>query len=425
MSSALSLDIPEAMMPFLEHERYKVAYGGRGSSKSWTIAQLLVMRAYQAPTRILCAREIQRSISDSVIQLLSDTIERLGLSSFFEIQKTQILANNGSRFIFEGLRSNVTKIKSMEGIDIVWVEEAESVTFTSWETLIPTIRKPGSEIWVSFNPRDEMDETYQRFVIDPPKNSKIVKINWQDNPWFPEELKKEKDHLRDKDENLYLWIYEGQPIANHDGAYWQKHIRQDQIKDFPIEPQLPVSTYWDLGMSDDMTIWFIQLKGQELRIINCYSNYGEGLDHYVNYLHEFRDKHKIVYEYHWAPHDISVRELTTGKSRLETAMEMGINFMKVPNIPVEDGIHAVRFILARCWFNESMTKDGVKALKGYRREFDEEKGVFKNKPLHNWASHYADAFRYFAVAHQDRMNKISTMPATAKVRVNVGGRRRR
>lgn len=420
---SLSLDIPEAMSPFLEPNRYKVAYGGRGSGKSWTIATLLILQAYQNPTRILCAREIQRSISDSVIQLLSDTIDRMGLSSFFDVQKTTIYAKNGSRFIFEGLRSNITKIKSMEGIDVVWVEEAESVTFTSWETLIPTIRKPGSEIWVSFNPRDEMDETYQRFVIDPPKDANIVKINWQDNPWFPEELRKEKDTLRDKDENLYLWIYEGQPIANHDGAYWQKHIRLNQIKDYPIEPQLPVKTYWDLGMSDDMTIWFVQAKGQELRIIHCYSNYGEGLNHYINYLHAFRDTHNIVYDQHWAPHDISVRELTTGKSRLESAQEMGINFMKVPNIPIEDGIHAVRFILARCWFNESMTKDGVKALKGYRREFDEERGVFKNKPLHNWASHYADAFRYFAVSHQDQMNQMNTGPARAKVKVNVGRRR--
>lgn len=412
MSLTLEISIPDKLKSFLDHSRYKVAYGGRGSSKSWTLAQLLVLRAYEKPTRILCARETQRSISDSVIQLLADTIDRMGLSSFFEIQKTSIIGSNGSRFIFEGLRRNVTKIKSMEGIDIAWCEEAESVTHTSWETLIPTIRKPGSEIWVSFNPRDEMDDTYQRFVINPPPECNSIIVNWQDNPWFPDELAKERDYMKEKDETLYKWIWEGLPVANHDGAYWQKHILQKQIKDFPIEPGFPVSTYWDLGVSDDMTIWMCQVIRGEIRFIHCYSNYGEGLDHYINYLHEFRAKHKIVFGDHWAPHDISVRELTTGKSRLETAKTMGIDFKTVPSIPLEDGIGAVRMILPRCWFNKSMTLDGIKALKGYRREFDDDRGVFKKNPLHNWASHYADGFRYFAVAFKEKevKRKIKKYP---------------
>ena len=416
--SNLTIQIPEKLEQFLEPSRYKIAYGGRGSGKSWTLAQLLVLRAYQQPTRILCAREIQRSISDSVILLLGDTIDRMGLSGFFDVQRNTIIGANGSKFIFEGLASNITKIKSMEGIDIVWCEEAEAVSFTSWETLIPTIRKPGSEIWVSFNPRDELDDTYQRFIVDPPKGAQLAQVNWQDNPWFPEELRAEKDHLKEKDHNLYLWVWEGQPVANHDGAYWKKYIKEEQIKDFAIEPTIPVNTYWDLGVSDDMAIWFVQQKGSELRVIHSYENHGEGLNHYINYLHDFRDKHQIVFGQHWAPHDIAVREMTTGKSRLETAQEMGLHFMKVPQIPVEDGIHAVRFVLNRCWFNKSMTTNGVKALKGYRREFDEIKGVFKKKPLHNWASHYADAFRYFAVAHQENRN-TELRPVIGKMNVRV------
>jgi len=407
MSLSLDIDIPEKLQPLLTPSRYKVAYGGRGSGKSWTIAQLLVLQAYQGPVRILCAREIQKSITDSVIQLLSDTIERMGLSSFFDVQKTTIYGTNGSRFLFEGLRSNVTKIKSMEGIDIAWVEEAESVTFTSWETLIPTIRKPNSEIWVSFNPKDEMDETYQRFVINQPDEGTFLEVNWNDNPWFPEELRKEKDILYKKDEKLGDWIYGGKPIANHDGAYYQKHLVQDQIKDFAIESQLPVYTFWDLGVSDDMTIWFMQQVRGELRFVHSYSNYGEGLDFYINYLHEFRDKHKFVYADHYAPHDIAVRELTSGKSRLETAKKMGINFKTAPSVSLEDGINAVRMMLPRCWFNKSMTDDGIKALKGYRRDFDDLRGTFKPKPLHNWASHYADAFRYFAVSWKDQVKKQS------------------
>jgi len=163
-----------------------------------------------------------------------------------------------------------------------------------------------------------------------------------------------------------------------------------------------------LGIDDDMTIWFLQQHGQELRFIHCYSNYNEGIDYYINYMHELRAKHKFVYEDHWAPHDIKVRELTTSKSRLEVAKGMGIDFKVVPQIPVIDGINAVRMILPRCWFNEPMTRDGIKALKGYRREFDDEKGVFTNQPLHNWASHYADAFRYFAVSFKDKVAKRKT-----------------
>lgn len=414
--STLNIKIPKKLHPFTAPSRYKVAYGGRGSAKSWSIAQLLVVVAYSKPTRILCCREVQKSIEASSHQLLSDTIYRLGLGDQFDIQRTTIHCKNGSQFLFEGLKSNINKIKSMEGIDICWVEEAEAVTKTSWETLIPTIRKPDSEIWVSFNPYDELDETYQRFVVDTPDDCALVNINWPDNPWFPEELAKEKDALYAKDATMGDWIYGGKPLANADGAYWAKHIKIDQIKDFAIDPALPVYTYWDLGISDDMTIWFAQYQGAEIRLIHCYSNSGEGLAHYINYLHDFRDKHQIVYEGHYAPHDINVRELGTGKSRLETARSMGVAFRESPKMPVQDGINAARFLLPRCWFNESMTKDGVKALKSYRREFDEVKGVFKNNPLHNWASHYADAFRYLAVS-QKRPQR--SMPHQAQVKVNL------
>lgn len=194
-NNSLDLKLAAPFEPLMNPCRYKVCYGGRGSGKSYSIAMLLVLAAYQHPLRILCAREIQKSITDSVHQLLADTIERLGLSSHFEIQKTQILGKNGSRFLFEGLRSNISKVKSMEGIDRVWIEEAESVTNASWDTLIPTIRKDNSEIWVSFNPLDEMDATYQRFVVEPPPGSFVVKVNYDQNPWFPETLEAERLHL--------------------------------------------------------------------------------------------------------------------------------------------------------------------------------------------------------------------------------------
>lgn len=396
----VNINITKKFEPFMKPTRYKIAYGGRGSGKSWSIAQLLVLASWKNPIRILCAREIQRSIQDSVLQLLSDTITRMGLQEYFEIQRTQILGTNGSRFLFEGLRSNITKIKSMEGLDIVWIEEGESVTYSSWETLIPTLRKDGSEIWCSFNPSDEMDNTYDRFVLNPPLDSYSVKVNYNDNPWFPKELERERIALKAKNEDLYNHVWEGEVLSNRDGAYYAKFIDAGNIMEFAIEPSIPVNTYWDLGVADSTAIWFVQQVGMELRIVHSYENQGEGLNFYINYLHDWRTKNQTVLGKHYAPHDIAVRELGTGKSRLETARQMGINFLVVPRLSIEDGIHASRQILPKCYFHKTECRDGINALKRYRKEFDEKKGVYKPHPLHDWSSHFADAFRYFAIAYR-------------------------
>jgi len=178
-------EFPEKLAFLFQPKRYKVAWGGRGSAKSWSIARALLIIAAQKTKRILCAREFQNSIQDSVHKLLSDQIEALGLSDQYEIQKTTIIHRlTGSEFIFSGLRHNVDSLKSKEGIDIVWVEEAQMVSSFSWDKLIPTIRKEGSEIWISFNPELETDETYKRFVLNPPTESVVAKINWRDNPCF-------------------------------------------------------------------------------------------------------------------------------------------------------------------------------------------------------------------------------------------------
>lgn len=402
---------------FLQPHRYKCAYGGRGSGKSWTIARLLVLKAYAEPVRILCSREIQKSIQDSVLQLLADQIDMLGLSDFFEVQKTQILGVNGSRFLFEGLRSNITKIKSMEGINIVWAEEAESITKSSWDTLIPTIRTPGSEIWISFNPYDELDETYQRFVVAPPPDCYTVKVNYLQNPWFPPELLKEAEYLKAQDVELYKHIWLGECLSNKEGAYWAQQLKQldeqGHITSVNIEAQLPVNTYWDLGVSDSTAIWFVQSFQNEIRVVDYYENHSQGLNHYIDYLQDWRAKNQCSYGQHFAPHDIRVREMTTGKSRLEVARKMGINFQVVPNMPIQDGIQAARNILPRCWFDLDRCKHGLRALRNYRREWDEVKNVFKKQPLHDWSSHGADSFRYFAISHRDK-NKSQGAPIQAQ-----------
>lgn len=191
----MRVGLPNKFGFLFEPHRYKVAYGGRGAAKSWSYARALLSLARRQRTRILCARELQLSIKDSVHKLLCDQIAELGWSDEFDTTYNQIRHANGSEFIFSGLRANITKVKSMEGLDVVWVEEAETVSEESWAVLIPTIRKNGSEIYVTFNPDQETDPTYQRFIKSPPPGAKVVKIGWEDNHWISAELLKEKDYL--------------------------------------------------------------------------------------------------------------------------------------------------------------------------------------------------------------------------------------
>jgi phage terminase large subunit len=188
--------------------RYKVLYGGRGAGRSWSVARILLIRGMTNPTRILCTRQLQRSIQDSVHRLLSDQIVELKLPGY-TITQREIRHTNGTVFLFEGLHHNTTKIKSIEGIDVCWVEEAEHVSEDSWNILIPTIRKAGSEIWINFNPDLPEDATFQRFVINTPPNSFVKKVGWEDNPWFPEILRIEKDYLYRVDQDAADWVWGG------------------------------------------------------------------------------------------------------------------------------------------------------------------------------------------------------------------------
>lgn len=188
--------------------RYKVIWGGRGGARSWSVARTLLLMAAQQTLRVLCAREMQSSLRDSVHQLLRDQIALMGLEGF-TVTDREIRHENGSLFLFEGLRHNKTKIKSLEGIDICWVEEAERISKDSWAILIPTIRKPGSEIWVTFNPDQETDATYVRFIIKPPKDAWVQKVGWEDNPWLSDELRAEKDYDYANDPDNAEWVWGG------------------------------------------------------------------------------------------------------------------------------------------------------------------------------------------------------------------------
>ena len=198
------IDHPEKLKFLFEQHRYKVAHGGRGSAKSWGFARALLILGAKAKLRILCTREIQKSIKDSVHKLLTDQIQALGLGAHYNVLDTEIRGGNGSEFIFAGLQGHtVESIKSYEGVDIVWVEEAQTVQKRSWDILIPTIRKDGSEIWVSMNPELDTDDTYIRFVSSPPAGAVVCAMNWRDNPWFPTVLESERIHCKNTNRDDY------------------------------------------------------------------------------------------------------------------------------------------------------------------------------------------------------------------------------
>lgn len=208
---AIRFDLPRTFRGLWEGDyRYRVLYGGRGSAKSHQIAKALVVRAHERRRRILCTREFQSSIKDSVHPLLAHYINELGLSAFFTINREGIFHSNGSEFLFKGLRLNIGEIKSMEGIDICWVEEAQSISKLSWDTLVPTIRRPRSEIWVSFNPNLATDPTYEMFLVKPQPNAWVQKVTFRDNPWFPDVLREEMENRRAADLEGYQHIWEGE-----------------------------------------------------------------------------------------------------------------------------------------------------------------------------------------------------------------------
>lgn len=207
--------------PLIRKARYKVLYGGRGSGKSYFLAELAVEVSRRIGTVILCAREFQGSLDDSVYQLLIETIERLGYADEFDILKSTIThKGTGAKFVFYGIKNNVTKIKSIHGVGVCWVEEAEAVTKNSWDVLIPSIRgDKNAEIWVSFNPKNILDDTYQRFIVHPPKDSIVLKANYDINPHFADTpLLADMLECKERDEDLYRHIWLGEPVADSELA---------------------------------------------------------------------------------------------------------------------------------------------------------------------------------------------------------------
>lgn len=243
-------EFPTILKPLFQPKRYKILYGGRGAAKSWSVARALLVLAASRPLRVLCTREVQKSIRDSVRRLLMDQIEILGLPGY-TVLDTEIRHDNGSLFIFAGLsEQTVESIKSFEGVDICWCEEAQSISKRSWDVLSPTIRKAGSEIWMTLNPHLETDETYARFVAAPSPDTWAQPVNWRDNPWFTQELNVERRKTRERDPDGYENIWEGVPMRVAEGAIYATEVRvmfkSGRVRNVPHDPVLLVDSTQEL-----------------------------------------------------------------------------------------------------------------------------------------------------------------------------------
>lgn len=395
----MKIQIPEKQGFLFKPARYKVLYGGRGSSKSWGTARALLLKGVENPLLILCAREIQSSIDDSVHYLLSTQIKDLGLSSFYDIQKSSIHGSNGTKIIFAGLRHNIGKIKSAEAIDICWIEEAAAVSKRSWDVLVPTIRKDGSEIWVTFNPELETDETYKRFVLNPPSQAIVMKMNWTDNPWFPEVLRLEKDDLYAKDMDAYLNVWEGHCRQTLEGAVYAKEMRaaleEQRICSVHVIPGKPIDTFWDLGKRDHTSIWFVQFSQGQYRIVDFYQNRGEFLPHYMGVL----QNKSYLYGTHFLPHDGAHERLNSISIQDQIEALYPRKVIVLPRISdIGLGIDMTRQIMPLCYFDEVRCADGLQALRRYKYDVDEYSGSYSKHPVHDENSDASDAFRQIAMA---------------------------
>lgn len=401
---------PEKLEFLFKPYRYKVAYGGRGGAKSWGYARALLIAGASSRIRILCTREVQKSIKDSVHKLLSDQIEGLGLGTFYDILQHEIRGKNGTEFIFSGLADQTAaSIKSFEGVDRVWVEEAQTVSKRSWDILVPTIRAPGSEIWVSFNPELDTDPTYQRFVLNPPPNSAVVKINYDDNPWFTPELEAERAFCEKTYPEDYRNIWLGECKAAVEGAIYAKEItrmqEENRFCNVPYDPMLKVHVVMDLGFNDATAIGLVQRNVSELRVFRYIEDSHRTLDDYSGELKQMR----LNWGKLWLPHDAKHKTLAgDGITTLERMRKLGWDCAIVPDAGIEGGIRTARMALPRTYMDKTHCVRLMECLKRYRRAIPtttNEPGA----PVHDEYSHGADMYRYLSLVADQMKNESRDM----------------
>lgn len=401
----LRIEVAPVFEPLLERSRYKGAWGGRGSGKSQAFADLLIIRALQDPgLRVLCCREIQKSLKESAKRLIESKIEEYGLGTLFEVQSAQIKTPGDGLIAFAGLQDHTSEsIKSYEGFDLAWVEEAQTVSHRSMNLLRPTIRKPGSELWFSWNPRFDTDAVDEMLRGDEqPSGAIVVRANWNDNPWFPAELEQERqDCLRQQPEQ-YDHIWEGGYAIVAEGAYFAKHIaearEQKRIASVACDPVLATRAYWDIGLRDACAIWIVQQRGAELRFVDYYEAEGQDLATHLTWLRSagYGDAECVL------PHDGAKRDPIAAERYEDHIRSAGFSVRTIPNQgkgAAQKRIEAARRLFGQMRFDEDRCAAGLKAIGWYHEKRND--GGYGVGPDHDWSSHGADAFGLAAIDYRE------------------------
>ncbi len=420
---------PEILSPLYDkYLRYVILKGGRGGMKSHGVAESQLIRGWERKMLFLDAREIQRSISDSVHATLQKKINDLKLDSFYQVLDTEIRGENGTRFIFAGLKHNIDNIKSIEDVDECWVEEAQTVSDATWKKLIPTIRKEvspccfvylgigtdtqkpcskcgkevplneiiPSRIVVTFNPDLDSDPTYRRFVIKKPTNSVLITTSYKDNPWFTGVLRQEMEDLKADNYQEYLHVYEGHCKAAVEGAVYaealQKARDEGRIGMYKYDDRYPVSAFADIGWADNTSWWFLQLINGKPRVIDCYQNQFKKTPHYIEVL----ESKKYKYDRIVLPHDAANEHANAERTWLQI-------FIKAfPNARVYAGkrqavelrLEATKNMFDLAEIDQENCEDGLFALAHYHYAIDPDTKKTTREPFHGEESNYADAFGY-------------------------------
>lgn len=409
----------EVFLPLLEPARYKGAHGGRGSGKSHFFAEMLVDDHYRIPgLRSVCIREVQKSLKDSAKRLIEDKIEALGLLHSFDVQNDKIKTRGGGVILFQGMQDHTSEtIKSLEGFNRAWIEEAQTLSEYSLTLLRPTIRAEGSEIWASWNPRRKSDAIDNFLRAKKPDGAIVVQANWRDNPWFPAVLKGERAiDLKEYPERCdHIW--EGDYAKAFAGAYYAaplaKAKAEHRIGHVSADPLLTLRAYIDIGGSgaraDAFTIWIVQFVGQEIRVLDYYEAVGQVLATHVNWLRNNGYGKALIV----LPHDGVNENNITGKRYEDHLREAEFEVEVVENQgkgAAAMRIEAARRIFGKCWFNETTTEAGRDALGYYHERKDETRNIGLG-PEHDWSSHAADAFGlmavHYEVPHERKVNMMS------------------
>lgn len=406
----LQIPTPRVFLPLVEPARYKGAYGGRGSGKSHFFAEMLIERCVAQPgLRAVCIREVQKSLAQSVKQLLEDKIRSLGVEDMFDVLLSEIRTPGDGLIIFQGMSThNAASIKSLEGFDVAWIEEAQTLSARSLALLRPTIRKAGSEIWASWNPENEDDPIDQFLRRDRPPNSIVVEANYTDNPWCPQELLDEAEIDR-ADPDKFEHVWKGGYKKAVEGAYYTADLKQadeqGRICQLERDPILTIKASWDIGVSDSTAIWVAQWVGGRINWLDYIEGQGQPLAYYLEQLRQRGyDGCTCI-----LPHDGAHRDNFTALRYEDHVRDAGFNVEVVRNQgkgAAMQRIEAMRRLFPRMWFDSEKTWAGRKALAAYHEKRDEDRGIGLG-PDHDWTSHAADSAGLMAIAYREPSNVIA------------------